>query len=221
MSSWCSSVINRERERYSKGWLTRRYVWDKAAQWTCPHLTGCRGAWMSSIVVDGSSQIKLIHSKGLIPSRWLGGWIEFHKIGVWVRSQWAPFSFRADGGTGALGAGECGLCRAQGTGHVTVPQHRQGQEIQWQSSWLYLYILALQGLTPWVLHRGAMSAFMLSAWCRNPTFCRHQGEILLCFLCGGLFLVIPLGGTAAFGGWLVPHHRHRDRSQMISPSRQH
>lgn len=103
---------------------------------------------MSSIVVDGSSQIKLIHSKWLIPSRWLGGWIEFHKIGVWARDQWAPFGFRADGGTGALGAEEGELCRAQGTGHISAPStgwhssalrgHRQGQDTQ---SWCHLYTL--------------------------------------------------------------------------------
>jgi len=60
---------------------------------------------MSGIVVDGNNQIKLIHSKWLILSRWFWGWAEVHKIGIWERNQWdcwTPFSFRDHGGRGAL-----------------------------------------------------------------------------------------------------------------------
>lgn len=53
--------------------------------------------------------------------------------------------------------------------------------------------------TPWAHLMDSTQRSCSSAWGRNPTFYR-QGEILLCFLCGGFSHGIPPAGTVAFGG---------------------
>lgn len=191
---------------------------------------------MSSIVVDGSSLIKLIHSKWLIPSGWLGGWIEFLKIGVWVRNQWdcrAPFSFRDHGGTGALQAEECGLCRVQGTGYIPGcsaqagtaqvswdSEHRQDQVIQWQNSWSHLYILALEGLISWILHTGSKSAVYALPVVGTQYLAGTKGKFCstFCVVAFSMWSLLeaqcPSEGS---GGWLVPHHSTETGSKWSPP----
>lgn len=166
---------------------------------------------MSSTVVDGGSQIKLIHSKQLIPSRWLGGWMEFHKIGVWGRNQrdWrAPFSFRDHGDTrGVFKQRNVAFAelRGQGTSQAGTANTGRSRKSSGKAPGPVCTSWPSEGSSHGFYTDPSLH-FML---CLMQESCRHQGEILLCFLCGGLFHVIPLGGTMGFGGsgeWLVPPH---------------
>lgn len=156
-----------------------------------------RGAWMSGTVVDGNNQIKCIHAKWLIPSRWLERWAEVHEIGVWTRNQWESwklFTFTDQGGTGIFLAKQCQV-DLEGRMHLWPSQIRiapfsqdtdEAGSTRASSSKAPGFHLCIQAHhCPHTPHKGQKFTACSSAWFSNSIFFRHPERFLLSFLCSG------------------------------------